>query len=300
MEDGEKYINEFFKTSNEHNKDLDHIHAYIHDSFVNLSCCLLPPPGNISLNVYLDYLCQYLLFLGINVTTGKKNGPDYDGNHKEMNMEFKSELIKIIEYLLCPKNLVIKKINNEALTSAKYLQYVDLYFKMFYSEQLPKPQAVYLSTLEQHFEIVVNSCFEEYTSEVKSKQCFINNIEQIPIFQEMLVFKPMLKYNELVKMGKKDLYLKFKEVLILKIKEDYEKWSNLLAKKILLDNMKSQNNMEIMNTKLSNLRKEYNKLQKSNVAEARKFQKEVEKKNLELQEKNREIQTLKQKLNEKL
>lgn len=213
-----------------------------------------------------------------------------------MTTEFKAELINVIEHLLSPKNLTIKKFNNETLTSEKYLKYIKIYLAMFYSEYLPKAQTVYESTIKQQLEIVVDSCYDEYTNEIKSKKSLINSIEQIPFFHEMITLKAVLKYNDSVKMGNIELHLKFKEILISKIDKNYKKWNESLSKKILLYNSEIQKKTEKMEAEISKLRKEKNDIQvllDSKTQQLVKITRELTAKNTELQKKTWEVENLK-------
>lgn len=83
---------------------------FIEASF-DLSCFLLPHPGKVA-------------------TTTKS----YNGSWSQMSEEFKEHLLDLTETLLSPKNLVLKKFNNQNMTCQELftsiISFVELYKKM--------------------------------------------------------------------------------------------------------------------------------------------------------------------------
>lgn len=100
--------------SHEHIDKINNVRQHINNTFENLKCSLLPYAGN---KIVLN-----------------NNSNKYNGNHGDMEIEFKKELKNIIENIFEPKSFVIKKINNVALTAEIFRvnakSYLDLFFKI--------------------------------------------------------------------------------------------------------------------------------------------------------------------------
>jgi len=203
-----------------------------------------------------------ILIIGNNVAIGKRKGMKYDGNHGEMDNEFRIELIKLIELLLSPKNLVTKKINRKKLTSTEYFEYVKNYLINFQSRELPKPQTIYESTVKKQLSIVIESCLEEYKNGAEAKQCIINEIEHIPIFNKMITDTVMLKYYESNKMGNKQHHHKFKNILLMNINSEFKNWSKEVNEKITTCTLENQRKIERINAEINQLKIDNDEAQK--------------------------------------
>ena len=180
----------------------------------------------------------------------------YDGNHGEMEKEFKNELMKLIEHLLSPKNLVIKKINQKNLTSSEYFEYVKRYLTTFQSEELPKAETIYESTIKQQLSIVINSCLKDYKDESDKKQHLINTIDHIQVFHEMFKSYAILKYHDSNKMGNNEHHVEFKDILMKQIDNEYKGWSKQLNKRITATMQENQKKTEEKDTELSRIKHE--------------------------------------------
>lgn len=138
-EGGERYLEKVLKIKSDQKAELMSVRQYIAMSFEKLHCCLMPHPGKHVARV-----------------------KEYDGKWSLMEEDFKDELVKIIEKLLAPKNLVLKKINGKDLNGSELKEYMKSYFKLFQSDTLPEAKPIYESTIERQMTILVEKCLDAY------------------------------------------------------------------------------------------------------------------------------------------
>jgi len=140
IEGGSRYFEEeVLKITQTQMPELRSVRESIKNSFEHIGCCLLPHPGNI--------------------VARRKH---YDGKWSEMEVEFEHELKKIIEYLLLPENMILKKINAQELTGKELRTYIDQYFKLFQSDDIPQTMTIYEMTVESHMNNLVKKCVHDY------------------------------------------------------------------------------------------------------------------------------------------
>jgi hypothetical protein len=176
-----------------------------------------------------------------------------------MDEDFKIELFNLIEYLLKPERLVLKKINGKNLKGSEFLEYVLQYFKLFQSDKLPQAQSIYESTVEKQMNILVELCLDNYKETVYKNQDLITNIAQIPIFHTMSKNQSMLMYKESKKMGNAGHDMKFKKILGKKISDVYKEWKGSVEKRIrLIEDEKEKARKEIERKHQIELRRKEN------------------------------------------
>jgi len=148
----------------------------------------------------------------------------YDGSHKGMDEDFRDELTILIDHLLKPERLVLKKFNGCNVKGFEYLEYVEHHFKLFQSDEIPQAQTLYDATVEMQLTLLIDSCVDIY------KKTLVNNLELIKdknafiILQELSKSKALLAYHESKKMGNIGHEAKFKKILEMKIDKFYENW----------------------------------------------------------------------------
>ncbi|XP_070508821.1 atlastin-like [Chironomus tepperi] len=214
MEGGNEYLKQFLDTRSDQNEELKSVRQFIHSSFEELSCALLPYPGD-----------------AVFGSKKKKNTKKYNGNWGEMDEDFKDELFNLIEHLLKPDRLVLKKINGNDLTGSEFLEYVLQYFKLFQSDKLPQAQSIYESTVEKQMNILVGICVDNYKETIYKNQDLIIDINEInkcflllPLLHNMSKCQALLLFNESKKMGNSDHEIKFKDILNVQIDKIYQEW----------------------------------------------------------------------------
>ncbi|CAG9812153.1 unnamed protein product [Chironomus riparius] len=215
IQGGDEYLKQFLNTRSDQNKELKSVREFIHSSFDKIGCSLLPYPGD---SVFGN-------------KKKSKNANKYNGNWGEMDEDFKDELFSLIEYLLKPERLVLKKINGKDLKGSEFLKYVLQYFKLFQSDKLPKAQSIYESTVEKQMNILIELCINSYKETIHFNQEIIININEmdkciklLPLLHKMSKCQTLLMYNESKKMGSSEHEVKFKGILIDQIEKIYQEW----------------------------------------------------------------------------
>lgn len=174
---GMKYFQEEVLEIDSQREELFSVRESITNSFERFACCLLPHPGKI--------------------VAGTKN---YDGRWSEMDEEFKDELQKLIECLLLPENLIIKRINSTDVNVREMQQYIQEYFKLFQSNNVPEVSTIYELTVDSYMNNLVRMCIDEYKQAVYVNNDLIGE-ENMEIVHENCKKKALEEYDEMKKMG---------------------------------------------------------------------------------------------------
>ncbi|XP_066510065.1 atlastin-2 isoform X3 [Hoplias malabaricus] len=125
LEGGKKFLEKRLQVKQNQHEELQNVRKHIHSCFSSINCFLLPHPG-------------------LRVATN----PHYDGRLKDIDDEFKKELIKLIPLLLAPENLVEKEIGGSKVTCRDLVQYFKAYMKIYQGEELPHPKSMLQATAE--------------------------------------------------------------------------------------------------------------------------------------------------------
>ncbi|XP_070508817.1 atlastin-2-like isoform X2 [Chironomus tepperi] len=214
---GDSYLEDFLKIKDGQKEELKSVRQFIHNSFDKLSCALFPHPG------------KAVSAGGTKIDSQTKK---YDGNWGEMDEDFKIELFNLIEHLLKPDRLVLKKINGKDLKGSEFLEYVLQYFKLFQSDKLPQAQSIYESTVEKQMNILVDFCVETYKGTVYMNQDVIRTSRQITIFHDVSRNKALQIYKKSKKMGNSESDENFKLILEVKIGEAFKEWKESVENRI--------------------------------------------------------------------
>lgn len=151
---------------------------------------------------------------------------DYDGSWGGMDIDFKEGLEIVIDYLLKPERLVLKKINSKELNGNEVLEYIQGYLKLFQSDQLPKAQSIYESTVEKQLSIIVENCFNTYKKVIFKSKDILTNRDQIPMAHGNAKAHAILLYRDEKKMGSFEHEQKFRNILEQKIESLFEDWKS--------------------------------------------------------------------------
>lgn len=142
-----------------------------------------------------------------------------------MDPDFKDEMVNLIENLLSPKHLVVKKINGSSLKCSDFKKYMMNYFTLFASDELPKTQSIYESTVENHMNLLVTSCLQTYKKTVYRNEDLITTVNMIYVVHDISKKEALIDYNDARKMGNQDHEMKHKTILLEKIDELFQLWS---------------------------------------------------------------------------
>lgn len=213
-EGGEHYLKEVLKVKSDQKPELKSVRQFISSSFEQINCCLLPYPGKF--------------------VARTKN---YDGQWAKMDEEFKEELQKIIEHLLQPQNVILKKINSKDLKGSEMKEYIDSYFQLFQSDTLPQAQSIYESTIEKQMSILIEKCIDHYKQTVYLSNDLLTE-DNLHIIHEMSKNKTLIMYKEEKKMGNIEHERKFKVKLEEQMEKIYNDWKD--QKKISFEQIKEE------------------------------------------------------------
>lgn len=208
LEGGEHYLKEVLKIKSDQKSELKSVRQFINASFEQISCCLMPYPGK-------------------HVARKK----DYDGQWKLMDEEFKDELVIIIEKLLSPQNVVLKKINGKDLNGFELKEYIESYFKLFQSDTLPQAQSIYESTIDKQMNILIAKCLDSYKQNIVKNQDLLDE-GNLHIFHEMSKAKTLIMFKDEKKMGNSDHEKKYKLQLERQMEKMYTEWRDRSIKSL--------------------------------------------------------------------
>ena len=201
LQGGQKLLSKVMKIKEQQLLELKSLRQYIYGSFDNISCFLMPYPGG-------------------TVATKKT----YDGRWSLIDKEFVDNLKDLAEALLSPKNLFIKKINDQDLQVNEFYIYIDQYIKMFSSKDLPKPQSIYEATVTNHMQILIAKSLLIYNQFVQIGKNNLTEIPEINLLHNQAKIFATQKYIEEKKMGTSDHDVTYKNLLLMNIKESFTKW----------------------------------------------------------------------------
>ncbi|XP_018518679.1 atlastin-2 isoform X2 [Lates calcarifer] len=125
LEGGQSFLEKRLQVKQNQHEELQNVRKHIHSCFSNISCFLLPHPG-------------------LKVATN----PRFDGRLRDIDEEFKKELVNLVPTLLSPENLVEKEIGGVKITCRDLLQYFKAYMKIYQGEELPHPKSMLQATAE--------------------------------------------------------------------------------------------------------------------------------------------------------
>ncbi|XP_070497343.1 uncharacterized protein [Chironomus tepperi] len=277
IDDGQRYWNHFIGKSGNQKVELAYICESILNSYDNVSCALFPHPGK-------------------SVGTGSRG---YNGSWKKFDEDFTEELDKLVDHLLKPENLVIKKVNGSALNGDEFYEYLNGQLKVFEKDELLQSQSLLQSMTMKEMEILLSACIEHYKQVGNEHRQNIQNECEIPLIHEKSKEAAMTMYNEAQKMGSAGEHENYRKVLDRKIEE--------IFKDLMQQHEKEKRRLKEEKEKLEKemeekQRKELERIQKEKEAAEAQLEKvkQESKKALELenQKKQQELDEITQKLNE--
>ncbi|XP_069577727.1 atlastin-2-like isoform X1 [Brachyistius frenatus] len=125
LEGGQSFLEKRLQVKQNQHEELQNVRKHIHSCFSNIDCFLLPHPG-------------------LRVATN----PHFDGRLRDIDEEFKKELVNLVPKLLSPENLVEKEIGGMKITCRDLLHYFKAYMKIYQGEELPHPKSMLQATAE--------------------------------------------------------------------------------------------------------------------------------------------------------
>lgn len=144
LDGGRSFLERRLQVKQNQHEELQNVRKHIHSCFSNISCFLLPHPG-------------------LRVATN----PHFDGRLRDIDEDFKAELVSLIPALLSPENLVEKEIGGQKITCRDLLHYFKSYMKIYQGEELPHPKSMLQATAEANNLAAVAGAKEIYNKSME-------------------------------------------------------------------------------------------------------------------------------------
>lgn len=201
LEGGENYLEKVLEIKDQLKPELKSLREYIFQSFDKISCFLMPHPGK--------------------MVASKK---DFDGRWAQIDPEFIANLKVLVETLLTPENLTVKKINHGKLEAGELFTYICQYGEMYKSPDLPKIKTIGEATVYNHMQILITKAFSFYTKKVNVELQNLENEKDVEYLHEIAEKEALQFFDEARKMGLTVQEENSREKLIKKVSENFEVW----------------------------------------------------------------------------
>ncbi|XP_062845799.1 atlastin-2-like [Trichomycterus rosablanca] len=146
LEGGNKFLEKRLQVKQNQHEELQNVRKHVHSCFSNINCFLLPHPG-----------------------LGVATNPLFDGRLRDIDPDFKKELVNLVPLLLAPENLVEKEIGGSKVTCRDLVQYFKAYMKIYQGEELPHPKSMLQATAEAN----------NLAAVAGAKDVYIKSMEQV-------------------------------------------------------------------------------------------------------------------------
>lgn len=201
LEGGNKFLEKRLQVKQNQHEELQNVRQHIHSCFSNINCFLLPHPG-------------------LRVATN----PHFDGRLKDIDDEFKKELVSLIPLLLAPENLVEKEIGGSKVTCRDLVQYFKAYMKIYQGEELPHPKSMLQATAEANNLAAVAGAKDIYNKSME-QVCGGDKPYIAPAAlersHEELKQNSIRQFRSVKKMGGEDFCRRYQEQLETELDEAY-------------------------------------------------------------------------------
>jgi hypothetical protein len=208
-EAGDKYLHEEVLSLTTNNKAAQSVRKNIHKSFEKINGYLLPCPGDAI----------------------RKTG--FDGRWKDLNRNFVTSLEQLIESMFLPTNLVTKKIFDMEVTGGTYRQYINDYFELFKSDDIPQVESLLHMTIGRQMQILMDKLTAEFKTRIETSIDFDdeNLIRKIQANHDALKANIFKQFNEADSLADDETKEKFKNFLDGTIEKFYEDWKKQITQR---------------------------------------------------------------------
>ncbi|XP_022064545.2 atlastin-2-like isoform X2 [Acanthochromis polyacanthus] len=205
LEGGQSFLEKRLQVKQNQHEELQNVRKHIHSCFSNISCFLLPHPG-------------------LKVATN----PHFDGRLRDIDEEFKTELVNLVPTLLSPENLVEKEIGGVKITCRDLLHYFKAYMKIYQGEELPHPKSMLQATAEANNLAAVAGAKEAYNKSMEQvcggDKPYISPAELEHRHAELRQAS-VRHFRSVKKMGGEDFCRRYQEQLEAELDEAYVNFS---------------------------------------------------------------------------
>jgi small GTP-binding protein len=175
-EGGNKFIKQYLDVNRKCKEKAQRVRNQISKCFDEISCFLLPHPGS-------------------KVATGNyKNLNDFDKEFLEFVIKFMNDLFK-------PENIIAKEINGSAMNGSEIFEYFVNYIDLFSKEDIPSPISMIEATIRTGYDLAINRSLDAYKSimgevEVTGKKNWAK-IHDKALRKALNIFVKLPKYGDL-------------------------------------------------------------------------------------------------------
>ncbi|XP_017294258.1 atlastin-2 isoform X2 [Kryptolebias marmoratus] len=205
LEGGQSFLEKRLQVKQNQHEELQNVRKHIRSCFSNISCFLLPHPG-------------------LKVATN----PHFDGQLKDIDEEFKMELVNLVPTLLSPENLVEKEIGGVKITCKDLLHYFKAYMKIYQGEELPHPKSMLQATAEANNLAAVAGAKDMYNKSMEQicggDKPYISPAELEHRHTELRQ-SSVRHFRSVKKMGGEDFCRRYQEQLEVELDEAYANFS---------------------------------------------------------------------------
>ncbi|KAE8299969.1 Atlastin-2 [Larimichthys crocea] len=205
LEGGQSFLEKRLQVKQNQHEELQNVRKHIHSCFSNISCFLLPHPG-------------------LRVATN----PHFDGRLRDIDEDFKKELVNLVPTLLSPENLVEKEIGGVKITCRDLLQYFKAYMKIYQGEELPHPKSMLQATAEANNLAAVAGAKDVYNKSMEQvcggDKPYISPAELERRHTELRQAS-VRHFRSVKKMGGEDFCRRYQEQLEAELDEAYANFS---------------------------------------------------------------------------
>uniref|UniRef100_A0A671UZN1 Atlastin GTPase 2 n=1 Tax=Sparus aurata TaxID=8175 RepID=A0A671UZN1_SPAAU len=205
LEGGQSFLEKRLQVKQNQHEELQNVRKHIHSCFSNIGCFLLPHPG-------------------LKVATN----PHFDGRLRDIDEEFKKELVNLVPTLLSPENLVEKEIGGVKITCRDLLHYFKAYMKIYQGEELPHPKSMLQATAEANNLAAVAGAKDAYNKSMEQvcggDKPYISPAELERRHMDLRQAS-VRHFRSVKKMGGEDFCRRYQEQLEAELDEAYANFS---------------------------------------------------------------------------
>ncbi|KAL7048133.1 hypothetical protein ACKWTF_003234 [Chironomus riparius] len=226
---GELYLKRVLNSKVGTNLNVQDVQNNIKDSYDNIDAFLLTSPGEII------------------------SDETFDGRWNLLNDEFKVQIKTLIESILSPKNLAIKKIFDKKVTAKELLKYILLIFAAFKGSDAPKSKFIFDSFIKPELTELSEQAVNEYMKKMRQSTDHTNpnyaiklltdhnriKMEVIEIFKNVPKMTSKNEFIGLISLNIEIAFLNWKpsvktlhdQYIAHKKQLEYQAWQSLQARR---------------------------------------------------------------------
>ncbi|XP_070509050.1 atlastin-3-like isoform X2 [Chironomus tepperi] len=205
MDGGCRYLDKILQPRHNESSSLSSVRRSIKNSFERTQCCLLPYPGRIVAST-----------------------STYNGCLSAMDDEFRTELKSVIESILCPSNMIIKRINSYDVNVKDMLNHILKYFEIFQSNSTMRVLNIYDSTVELYMNSIIDKCLNDYKVRMIENED-LQNISKSKVHEKCKAYALDMYDNER-KMGSAEYETCCKAILSTKIDKTFHEFDHTIER----------------------------------------------------------------------